>query len=147
MDTVKEKIINLFREAKSQDVVFFEVFGGGNASRYTHMCVQAIPIPNTIENALETLTNELDYFGWVPATEESMDVSAPFMKLELNGTKVLLQAKPHNQRPPSIQGARFVLSRMLGVGERGDWKKCVLSMEEETKDAQTVREFVKEVIN
>ncbi|KAF7440558.1 hypothetical protein PC9H_000904 [Pleurotus ostreatus] len=119
--------------------VFFEV--GRLSMKGGHAHVQAVPIPEKMKEDVKTTFLEqgrmqgIDFEeDPVAAMESCQNGRGSYFKVELpdGGTMVHL-LKDHV--PFSIQFGRQVLTTLLNMPERLDWKECVLSQEEDTADA------------
>ncbi|KAF4603696.1 hypothetical protein EYR40_000864 [Pleurotus pulmonarius] len=119
--------------------VFFEV--GRLSMKGGHAHVQAVPIPERTKDDVKTAFLEqgrmqgIDFEeDPVAAMESCQNGRGSYFKVELpDGSSMVHLLK--DQVPFSIQFGRQVLTTLLNMPERFDWKECVLSQEEDTADA------------
>ncbi|KAJ8521668.1 hypothetical protein ONZ45_g1663 [Pleurotus djamor] len=123
--------------------VFFEV--GRLSAKGGHAHIQAVPIPMRLKDAIRPgflehgRTQGID-FAQDPAEalEECSNGRGSYFKVELpDGSLMVHLIKDHV--PFSVQFGRQVLTAVLGMPERLDWKVCALTQEEDTADATSFK--------
>ncbi|TFK42465.1 CwfJ C-terminus 1-domain-containing protein-like protein, partial [Crucibulum laeve] len=124
-------------------MVVFEV--GRLSAKGGHAHIQAVPVPLNLEGKVkETFIKEGRALGidFEEDPDAAMDSCVggrgSYFKVELpDGHKMVHLMKDHV--PFSIQFGRQVLTTLLGMPERLDWKACTLPEEEDRADAQAFK--------
>ncbi|KAK4774286.1 hypothetical protein SAY86_009221 [Trapa natans] len=136
--------IRMYQKKQKKEVVFFEWV----SKRGTHANLQAIPIPSSRANALQSIFSlAAEKLGFKFTTVKSDDSAGGREKLrtqfdnrhslfyvELPNGTLLFHEAADNEAFPS-QFGREVVAGLLNIADRADWRNCALSKEEETKMA------------
>ncbi|KAJ2991586.1 hypothetical protein HDV02_003681 [Globomyces sp. JEL0801] len=147
---IKTEVESVFRK-KGQCVVFFEVFGGGDQNspntRVHHMHIQMVPIPEELEEMVEdAFKTEAENEGLI--AQEALPESSfwPFIRVHLFGRTPIVFTPPEPTDgvliPFNLQMARFVLANLIGKPEYANWKRCILEEDEETAQAESLRNIL-----
>ena len=104
-----------------------------------------VPIDEQLQDLVYShFRNEVKEQGFVELGELPESPFWPYCKLWIHGQEPIIIAprEPTNgvQIPFNIQIARYALSTLIGSPERVDWKKCVLSIEEESNLTEGFKE-------
>ncbi|KAI9291224.1 hypothetical protein K502DRAFT_297260, partial [Neoconidiobolus thromboides FSU 785] len=122
--------------------IFFEI---NRPFTNTHVHIQVIPVPNDLESSLQQAF--IDHFnqdGFSLVEDFKPSVEAPYLSIELADKKLLGCLIPRGARL-NLQFARHVMAQLLKIPERGDWRKCVYSSEEEEKMKREFLDAFKEL--
>ncbi|KAJ3333747.1 hypothetical protein HDU76_004243 [Blyttiomyces sp. JEL0837] len=163
MDEFKESLKKAYL-SRDEVPVMFEVFAGGDSmeviNKLQHMHIQVIPIPSSLSGQVA------DYFANA-AGQEGLDIldggilpddpNAAYLRIELpDGNIMVLTPNEERKRQAEEQAAetgraahvfnrqlgRLVIADLLGHPDRGNWKRCVLPMEEEKEQTLTMRKMI-----
>ncbi|OWM83147.1 zinc finger CCCH domain-containing protein 64 isoform X1 [Punica granatum] len=137
--------IRMYHKKQKKEVVFFEWI----SKRGTHANLQAIPVPSSRANALQsifslaaeklgfkfkTLTSHNSADGRETLRAE-FDSKQSLFYVELPDGAVLSHKVEENEAFPA-QFGREVVAGLLNMADRADWRNCALSKEEERKMAE-----------
>ncbi|KAI8828166.1 CwfJ C-terminus 1-domain-containing protein-like protein [Chytriomyces cf. hyalinus JEL632] len=149
MDASRDTISKAVEEQTGDVAVFFEVYPGGSG-RMHHMHVQAVPIPAAMQYKIRDLFLQAatrDSLVAMPEGAIPADPSTPYVRIELpDKGQVLVLTLPVNGDPRTYfnqQFARRVLADALGFPDKANWKRCVVSQEEEGAFATSMKKFLK----
>ncbi|KAG5436944.1 hypothetical protein PCANB_001354 [Pneumocystis canis] len=132
--------INEMFESKGCNSVAFEI------SRTTgiHLHWQVIPIKkdlaDKLENAFISFGNEKKYVFEKRDIEKNEE---NYLRIWLPDGSILIHTI-NPQKYFDLQFARHVISQVLGVEERKDWKNCIQTNEEECQDATQFKKHFKD---
>eukprot|EP00842_Homolaphlyctis_polyrhiza_P002141 jgi/Hompol1/2928/HPOL_001491-RA len=149
-------------------VVGFEVYAGGDGGssaneQLHHLHLQLVPIPLELEHMVENaFKQEADRQGLELVDDMPESATTPYVRISLSDHRVVVfapseerlaeferqkqEAMRLRQRPPrlfNLQIGRQVIAGLLGKPDRTDWKRCILSKEEETAQAKGLQELLK----
>jgi hypothetical protein len=117
--------------------VFFEV--GRQRSKGGHAHVQAVPIPHSLVSTVESaFLQAAQRLGYSLKEDSDESMGSGYFKVELPDGKKLVHIIEEGA-PFGLQFGREVLATVLSQPERTDWKACMLSEEEDKKDAQAFK--------
>ncbi|TFL07285.1 nuclear protein [Pterulicium gracile] len=128
----KSALRKLYATYKSVGV-FFEV--GRQRARGGHAHVQAVPVPASLSDKVETTFLEEARRQGYDLVEDADETSGSgYFKVELPDGRKLVHVIPDGA-PFGLQFGREVVASILGQPQRSDWKVCVLSEDEDKADA------------
>ena len=109
--------------------------------------MKLVPIESDLEDLIESqFKEEVKHQGFVELESLPESPYWPYCKLWIHGRKPIIIAPPQSSNgisiPFNIQIARYSLASLIGKPELVDWKKCVLTLEEETELTEKYRKIL-----
>lgn len=111
-----------------------------------HAHVQVVPVPQSLAGKVEeAFVSEGKRFGLDPERDpqEALKTCAggkkSYFRLDLPNERMVVWLTDSGGRSFSLQFGRNVLTSLLGMKDRLDWKACAQSDEDDTLDAQNFK--------
>lgn len=141
----KKALVDCFSKL-NQSVVFWErSMVGYHSEDRLHAHLQAIPIPKDKEEELVKIIEEETEKSNMQTVHltKNVRVNYPYVHFEIPNVVSIL-VKSDKKGRGLLQFGRKVVSILLGVPEKEDWKSCTTSKEVETKHTNAFKELFKD---
>ena len=155
MNEAQGKEVNRFRDALTQyyssqslTPLFYERNIPTRAGQHFHL--QCVPLTEQqqasaltmLQSEAAALNIQLDILPASASLREAVG-DEPYVTFEVAG-QTLLHRVVKGRVPGLFDWQRNVVAKLLGVPEKGDWKRCKQSVEEETEMVDSIKEKFKQ---
>lgn len=144
-DEITSVIAKIDQMERTRDsfLVCFEVFAGPgprNANRLQHLHIQLVPLPIELEEEVYPAFINFAKSGLEQRIGLPESPNVPFLRVHIVGRDPLVFTLREGRRGMQLAAPRIVLANLIGKPKRSDWKYCVVSVEDETSQTESLRE-------
>jgi hypothetical protein len=139
MDKYKAILRDYYLAHGNKKIICFETYGGFDGKKYRHMHIQVVPIPDTIEQNVESsFIAEAEKNGLI-LSDYPTDFHEAYIRVELVNGNTLIFTKKDPEVRFNFQLGRIVLANLLGIPKRANWKHCIISEEKEAQLTNNIK--------
>jgi len=143
MGKYKKILSDYYQSHENKKIICFEVYGGFDGKKYRHMHIQVVPVPENIEQNIESSFIAEAEKNDLIQSDYPTDFHEAYIRVELANGKSLIFTKKTPESKFNFQLGRIVLANLLGIPKRANWKHCTLSDEKEAQLTNNIKAQLK----